>query len=108
MIARRVGTLVSLGMMFGAISGCGSQLDPRLQVNAELRAECNRQGSLYSEEKIRNVLALVEERRLQGATKDEQFEEASSYCNQQYQKYEDDVQCLDCEFACVAQVYRFF
>ena len=105
MIARRAGRVVWLGMLFGVISGCGTSLDPRLQSNAELRANCTLNDNTYSDEQIRGILALIEDRRLRGATKDEQYDAAFPECDDQYQKAADVNQCYGCRNGCISQVY---
>jgi len=107
MIARRAGTLVSLGMMFGAISGCGTQLDPRLQVNNELREECSRENMSYNDEQIRGILAEIEERRLQGYTPAAAVDAVELKCEEQFDFPQDEyLMCKSCHYECLRQVYR--
>lgn len=105
MIARKAGRFVSLGMLFGMVAGCGTSLDPRLQANAELRDGCRKTDSTYTDEQIRSLLALIEDRRLRGATSQEQFDDAFPQCRDLYQKSDDINQCTSCRNVCIAQVY---
>lgn len=107
MIARRAGTVVSLGMLLGMVAGCGTQLDPRLQSNAELRDRCAFNGTA-SDEQIRGILAEIEARRLQGSTIQDEFDSYEAKCEQQYQTSDDRGTCENCRSACIKQVYGVF
>lgn len=108
MTTRKTGTLVLLGMLCGAISGCGTQLDPRLQSNASLRESCTKNGSTYSDDKIRGILAAIEQRRLAGSTKQEANDAEESDCIQQGLKNDELSQCFGCHNACIDQIFRSF
>ncbi len=107
MIARRAGTLVSLGMLFGVVAGCGTQLDPRLQPNAELRADCEYEGNSYSEAEIRGILGEMEERRLSGYPKAAAYDAGDLKCAELYPDPFDDRRfwCNRCHTECVNQIY---
>ncbi len=105
MISRRAGTLVSLVMLCGVIAGCGTRLDPRLQPNDDLREKCVVDGVAYSDEKIRGILAAIEERRLMGATIDDEYNAYLPICNQEYQNADDRNDCYGCHSVCVTQVF---
>jgi len=105
MIARKAGTVVSLGILCGVISGCGTSLDPRLQPNANLRESCTYKGNTYSDEKIRSILSAIEERRLRGSTIDEQYDTVQATCKQQDLTFDEETQCLTCRSACVYWLY---
>ena len=104
-MARRAGTLVSFGMLLGVIAGCGTRLDPRLQPNDDLREKCAVNGIAFSDEKIRGILAAIEQRRLMGATVDDEFDAYLPICNQEYQNVADRNDCYGCHSVCVTQVF---
>lgn len=108
MIARRAGTLVLLGMLWGANSGCGTPLDPRLQVTAELRDACTKNGSTYSDDTLRGILISIESRRLGGSTKDEEYQTGETDCIGQGLMGDNLSQCFSCHNACVAKVFGPF
>ncbi len=105
MIARRAGTVVSLGMLIGVISGCGTQLDPRLQPTADLRESCEMGGKTLSDDQIRGILAKIEQRRLQGTRQLDAYDVFYLQCNQDFQKSLDQFDCRFCHTACINQVY---
>jgi len=92
-------------MLFGVISGCGTQLDPRLQPNDTLREPCRMGGNTLSDEQIRGILAEIEQRRLNGTRQDDAYSVFELQCNQQFQKLADQVDCQYCHNACINQVY---
>jgi len=95
-------------MLFGVISGCGTQLDPRLQPNAELRDSCELKGKTYSDEQIRGILAEIEEGRLRGVTRQAAHDASSAGCAEQYPDDFDEFDCNFCGINCVNQVYNIF
>ena len=105
MIERRAGTVVSLGMLFGVISGCGTQLDPRLQPNADLRQQCVMGGKTLSDEQIRGILGEIEQRRLNGTRLGDAYDVFDLKCNQDFQNFADQTKCSVCHNACINQVY---
>lgn len=106
MIARRAGTVVSLCMLFVVISGCGTQLDPRLQPNDDLREVCSWNGKSYSDEQIRGILAEIEQRRLQGYTKAAGYDAVQLKCEEESEWPQDAyILCNGCTIECVNQVY---
>ncbi len=105
MIARKAGRLVSLGMLIGVISGCGSQLDPRLQVNNELRESCELKGKTLSDEQIRGILAETEEGRLRGITLQAAHDASQLRCAEQNPNNFDEFDCNFCRINCINQVY---
>ncbi len=94
-------------MLLGMVAGCGTQLDPRLQPNANLRDRCTIHGTA-SDDQIRGILAEIEERRLRGGTSQDEFDTYEARCAQQYQAIEDQGDCEDCRSACIKQVYGAF
>jgi len=105
MNARKAGTLVSLGMLCGVISGCGTNLDPRLQPDANLRASCSYKGNAYTDEKIRGILANIESHRLSGTAKADELYGVISTCGDENPEVDDKILCSNCQRACVEQVY---
>lgn len=107
MIARRAGTVVSLGMLIGVVAGCGSQLDPRLQPNDSLRESCSLNEKSYTDEQIRGILGEIEQRRLNGTRQVDAYAVFDQGCNLQYDKYQDQFLCRICYQDCIDQVYNF-
>src|SRR5262249_54217013 len=105
MIGRRAGTVVLLGVLCGAISGCGTQLDPRLQPDANLRASCTYKGNTYTDEKIRDILANIENHRLGGTPKSDELIGVIATCGEENPNADDKTLCSNCQAACVDQVY---
>ncbi len=108
MISRKAGRLVSFGMLCGAIAGCGTPLDPRLQVSAELRQACTKNGITYSDDTLRGILISIESRRLRGSTKEEEYQTGETDCVGQGLMGDNLVQCFSCYNACVAKVFGPF
>ncbi len=109
MIARRAGTFVSLGILCGVISGCGTQLDPRLQPSDKTREGCTYKDKSYSDDEVRGILAKIEQGRLSGITKAHASDKYDLQCTTDFGVIgvatPQFLLCEYCYVACIDQVY---